>query len=596
MRPDGDDTAGGRRSVAQADQFGTTLRSQDPRQIGPYQVLRRLGSGGMGTVYLAHRVGSARRVALKVINPDLVQDEPKFRERFAREIAAVLRVEGPCTARVLDSDPAAAVPWMATEFIPGDTLAVRVRDRGPLPIAEVVQLAAGLAEALAAIHRVGLIHRDLKPSNVILAVDGPRVIDFGIAREVDATHLTQRGEPLGTVSYMSPEQAAAEEVTAATDVFSLGGMIHHAATGEPPFGPGHPAVVMHRIMTAAPDLSRIRHPELRQLVADCLRKDPAARPTPDDVLRACLWLAGLPLRGEDEPVRERAPVLEPESVPEPERPAPGRQPIASHPDLAMIPAAEPRLSTPEGPGPVPQGSGRRDRRRSAGGGRRRPLLRVGIVLSVGALAFVVQHDLVAGGDTPREAAPVAGVGTHRGDAVPDAASIPAPGPSAPTPVAAGAVGGTVQALAGAQVAACEKQHHLTQAHQQGRILTTETGRTTSFLTCSWPPPPGADADGFSLIKLSDVQGPGADEASGTTRADRISGPCRAVVLSYEYGSQGGGEHVPPFRVTPGTVTDLATPGRKWAGDPANLSFYPLRDEVVVLHNDKNLLTDARCAP
>ena len=164
------------------------------------------------------------------------------------------------------------------------------------------------------------------------------------------------------------------------------------------------------------------------------------------------------------------------------------------------------------------------------------------------------------------------------------------------PVAVGAVGGSVQTLAGAQVAACEKQHHLTQAHQQGTIRTSETGRTTSFLACSWPPPPGADADGFSLIKVADVQGPGADEASGTTRADRISGPCRAVVLSYEYGSQGGGEHVPPFRVTPGTVTDLATPGRKWAGDPANLSFYPLRDEVVVLHNDKNLLADTRCAP
>ena len=556
--------------MAQADQFGTALRSQDPRQIGPYQVLRRLGSGGMGTVYLAHRVGSARRVALKVINPDLVQDEPRFRERFAREVAAVLRVEGSCTARVLDSDPAAAVPWMATEFIPGDTLAVRVRDRGPLPVAEVVQLTAGLAEALAAIHRVGLIHRDLKPSNVILAVDGPRVIDFGIAREAEATHLTQRGEPLGTVSYMSPEQAAAQEVTAATDVFSLGGMIYYAATGEAPFGPGHPALVMHRIMTAAPDLSRIRHPELRQLVADCLVKDPQARPTPDDVLRACIWLADLHERGE----------LRPE--PEPERPAPGRQPIASDHDLAMIPAAEPRLGLPEGPGPVPQRSGRRDRRRLPDGPGRRPLLRVGIAataLAVGALAFVVQHDLVAGGDTPREAAPVAGVGTHRGD-----------------PVAAGAVGGTVQALAGAQVAACEKQHHLTQAHQRGTIRTTRTGRTTSFLTCSWPPPPGADADGFSLIKLSDIQGPGADEASGTTHADRISGPCRAVVLSYEYGSQGGGEHVPPFRVTPGTLTDLATPGRKWAGDPASLSFYPLRDEVVVLHNDKNLLTDARCAP
>jgi len=570
--------------VAQADQFGTTLRSQDPRQIGPYQVLRRLGSGGMGTVYLAHRIGSARRVAVKVINPDLVQDEPKFRERFAREVAAVLRVEGSCTARVLDSDPAAAVPWMATEFIPGDTLAVRVRDRGPLPIAEVVQLTAGLAEALAAIHRVGLIHRDLKPSNVILAVDGPRVIDFGIAREAEATHLTQRGEPLGTVSYMSPEQAAAEEVTAATDLFSLGGMIHHAATGEPPFGPGHPALVMHRIMTAAPDLSRIRHPELRQLVADCLLKDPAARPTPDDVLRACIWLADLPERGEREP------------EPDAERPASGWQPIASHHDLAMIPAGEPRIGSAEGPAPVVQGSGRRDARRPPGGRRRRPLLRVGIaatVLAVGALAFVVQHDLMAGADASREAAPVAAGGTHRGNAGPDAVSTPAPGPSAHA--TDGAAGGTVQTLAGAQVAACEKQHHLTQAHQQGAIRTTGAGRTTSFLTCSWPPPPGADADGFSLIKLSDVQGPGADEASGTTRADRINGPCRAVVLSYEYGSQGGGEHVAPFTVTSGTVTDLETPGRKWAGDLADLPFYPPRDEVVVLHNDKNELTDARCA-
>jgi len=209
----------------------------------------------MGTVYLAHREGSARRVALKVIHPGLADGDPLFRARFAREIAAARRVEGSCTARVIDGDPDAPVPWMATEFVPGDTLTARVERDGPLPVAEVIQLASGLAEALATIHRAGLIHRDLKPSNVILAADGPRVIDFGIAREVDATHLTQLGDQVGTVSYMSPEQAAGDPLTPATDVFSLGGVIHYAVTGDAPFGQGHPAVILHRIADLEPDLS-----------------------------------------------------------------------------------------------------------------------------------------------------------------------------------------------------------------------------------------------------------------------------------------------------------------------------------------------------
>ncbi|HEY6797731.1 MAG TPA: serine/threonine-protein kinase, partial [Kineosporiaceae bacterium] len=221
------------------------LTERDPVRMGRYVLQGRLGSGGMGTVFLG-RSPSGRAVAVKTIHPHLARD-PQFRARFAREVAAAVRVNGFYTAQVVDADADAPVPWMATRFIDGPSLTQRVATDGPLPPPEVFRLAAGIAEALVCIHAEGLVHRDLKPSNVVLAAEGPQVIDFGIARVVepgalttDDGTLTGTGGVVGTFEYMSPEQAAGEPVTTATDVFSLGGLLHFAATGRPAFGSGHP--------------------------------------------------------------------------------------------------------------------------------------------------------------------------------------------------------------------------------------------------------------------------------------------------------------------------------------------------------------------
>ena len=576
--------------MAEVDELGTRLAEQDPRQVGPYLLLRRLGSGGMGTVYLAQREGSARRVALKVINPGLVDDDPLFRVRFAREIAAARRVEGSCTARVIDGDPDAPVPWMATEFVPGDTLTARVERDGPLPVAEVIQLAAGLAEALITIHRAGLIHRDLKPSNVILAADGPRVIDFGIAREVDATHLTQLGDQVGTVAYMSPEQAAGDPLTPATDVFSLGGVIHYAGTGDPPFGQGHPAVIMHRIADLEPDLSRIARPDLRRLIAECLAKAPAARPTAEQALGACIALASY--HGADVPPRpdhatQPGPQASTSGLPATADPATGG-PATGRPGtgLPVLPHPYPPPYPPLGPPPPGPTIG------APTGPRRRRgvsvLLAALSVLLVGlVVTLFVQHR--AGTATP--VGPT-GTGTPAATATPSGTSTPAS--VTPASVTPASVTDT-KAVAAAQVAACEQQHGLTQARRAGPTQASDTGMTVPFRACEWPPPPGADPDGFSVITLSDVPGPGTYEATGTTRADRISGPCEELLLSYDYGHQGYSQHQPAFRAAPGTVTDLELRGKQWTGDRATLSFYPARDEVVVLHNSHFVLADARCA-
>ena len=591
--------------MVEVDQLGTRLAEHDPRQVGPYLLLRRLGSGGMGTVYLAHREGSARRVALKVIHPGLAAGDPLFRARFAREIAAAQRVEGSCTARVIDGDPDAPVPWMATEFVPGDTLAARVERDGPLPVAEVIQLAAGLAEALATVHRAGLIHRDLKPSNVILAADGPRVIDFGIAREVDATHLTQLGDQVGTVSYMSPEQAAGDPLTPATDVFSLGGVIHYAVTGDAPFGQGHPAVILHRIADLEPDLSRIARPDLRRLIAQCLAKTPAARPTAEQALGACTGLASYP--GADlppQPDHSTPPAPQASASPHPATAAPATgDPETGLPETGLPGTEQPGTGLPVLPhpypplGPPPPGpavgapNGPHRRRRVT------VLLAALSVLLVGlVVTLLVQHRAVTA--TPVATAPPTGTGTPAATGTPSSATItPAPITQAPitqAPVAPASVTDT-KAVSAAQVAACEQQHGLTQARRAGPTRTSDTGMTVPFRACEWPPPPGADPDGFSLTTLSDVPGPGTYEATGTTRADRISTPCEELLLSYDYGHQGYSQHQPAFRAAPGTVTDLELRGKQWTGDRATLSFYPARDEVVVLHNSHYVLADARCA-
>ncbi|MFC6882419.1 MULTISPECIES: serine/threonine-protein kinase [Actinomadura] len=251
-----------------------------PQMIGPYRVVARLGSGGMGEVFLASSP-SRRLVAVKVIRPELLGD-PQWRARFRREVTSAQSVSGFYTAPVVDADPDAEQPWLATQYIRGVSLAAVVREKGPLPEQAACKLGAGLAEALIAIHRAGIVHRDLKPSNVLLASDGPRVIDFGIARPLDALPLS-RSEILGTPAYMSPEQALGEAVTPQSDAFSLGATLVCAATGAAPFGIDHK--VRGRIVYGEPDLSRLPDP-LRGLVTRCLLKEPEERPSPEQVLTA----------------------------------------------------------------------------------------------------------------------------------------------------------------------------------------------------------------------------------------------------------------------------------------------------------------------
>ncbi|WP_083462217.1 protein kinase domain-containing protein [Kitasatospora griseola] len=266
------------------------LDGMDPRQVGPYTLVGRLGAGGMGAVYLGRSAGG-RAVAVKVVRPELAEDTG-FRQRFRQEVAAARRVSGAFTAPVVDADPEAALPWMATAFVPGLSLRQAVERYGPLPVATVRTLAAGLAEALAEVHRAGLIHRDLKPGNVLLALDGPHVIDFGISRAADAEGLTTTGAVIGSAPYMSPEQALGERLTPVGDVFSLGSTVAYAALGRNLFGEGAGAAVLFRIVNTDPDLGELPA-DLRTLVAACLAKNPAHRPTPRQLV-AHVALAGHP--------------------------------------------------------------------------------------------------------------------------------------------------------------------------------------------------------------------------------------------------------------------------------------------------------------
>ncbi|WP_306329402.1 serine/threonine-protein kinase, partial [Streptomyces venezuelae] len=238
----------------------------------------------MGRVYLSHTPGG-RPVAVKVVRPELT-DSPAFRHRFRREITAAQRVRGAYTAEVIDADADGTPPWLATLYVPGPSLAEAVARRGPLPVPAVLWLMAGVAEALQAIHGAGIVHRDLKPSNVLLASDGPRVIDFGISLASDTTSRTATGTTLGTPSYMAPEQASAGELTPATDVFALGQTAAFAALGQPLYGDGPSVTVLYRIVHEDPDLSRLPA-QLRPVIARCLAADPAERATPAEVVEWC---------------------------------------------------------------------------------------------------------------------------------------------------------------------------------------------------------------------------------------------------------------------------------------------------------------------
>ncbi|WP_424567793.1 protein kinase domain-containing protein [Streptomyces sp. CH-036] len=260
------------------------LEAGEPHTIGAYRLLGRLGAGGMGRVYLGRSAGG-RTVAVKVVHPHFALDE-QFRARFRREVESARRIGAQWTAPVLDADPDAPVPWVATGYVAGPPLSQAITEHGPLPEHAVRTLGAGLAEALAVVHGQGIVHRDVKPSNVLLALDGPRLIDFGIARALGAAvSLTSSGVSVGSPGYMAPEQIRGRDVSGAADVFSLGAVLAYAATGAAPFPGDSSAVLLYKVVHEEPELGDLEG-ELREVVAGCLAKDPADRPAPADLARA----------------------------------------------------------------------------------------------------------------------------------------------------------------------------------------------------------------------------------------------------------------------------------------------------------------------
>ncbi|WP_404961237.1 serine/threonine-protein kinase [Streptomyces sp. 147326] len=257
------------------------LQPDDPGEVGSYRLYARLGAGGMGRVYVSYTPGG-RPVALKTIRPEFAQD-PEFRRRFAHEVANARRIHGLYTAQVIDSGAGAEVPWLATAYVPGPSLQQVVRDHGALPVRTVLLLMGGIAEALQAIHGVGVVHRDLKPANVLVSADGPRVIDFGIARAADAIALTGTGFRIGSPAFMAPEQALGRPATPATDVFALGALAAYAISGALPFGEGPETTVLYRVVNEQPNLDRVPG-DLHGLLLRCLAKQPEDRPTPTEII------------------------------------------------------------------------------------------------------------------------------------------------------------------------------------------------------------------------------------------------------------------------------------------------------------------------
>jgi serine/threonine protein kinase len=373
------------------------LRADDPQRIGSYTLLARLGSGGMGQVYFGRSLGG-RDVAVKVIHADLARDQ-SFRLRFAREVETARRVGGAFTAPVIDADPDAPVPWLVTTFVNGPSLADAVGRHGPLPLSSVLVLAAGLAEGLSAVHRVGVIHRDLKPANVLLAQDGPRLIDFGISQAADYTPLTSTGMAVGTPGFMAPEQILGDPVGPACDIFTMGAVVAFAATGEQPFGTGPAGLRNQRALFLAPRLDNVPG-ALRPLVERCMVREPADRPSakqfladlvaahPEAADQAC-WLpegirAEVGRKIQVPPRARETPTPHGEAAtvywkPPPEREEPAPAPGA---DRTRADASSPSAASPEALAGKPPRTPRTSR-------RRRIWLPVGVAAVVAALGTII---------------------------------------------------------------------------------------------------------------------------------------------------------------------------------------------------------------
>ncbi len=322
----------------------TSLEPDDPRVLGEFRLTGRLGEGGQGIVYLGLSP-DGDQVAVKVIKGGL---DPAVRSRLARELDAMRSVATFCTARVLTASIDGREPYVVSEFIDGPSLQHRVATSGPLRGGELERLAVGTATALAAVHSAGIIHRDLKPANVLLGPDGPRVVDFGIARQGESDTMT--AGPVGTPAYLAPEQIAGQPASPASDVFAWGATIVYAATGRPAFGADSVAAVMHRIMTVTPDVSGVPEP-LRATVERCLSKDPADRPTSRDLLLGLVGSTPDPLRAGAVAARED--LSAGLNVAGPTPPGAG---TGSH-VAGPIPSGAERGAGPYTTGPIPPGAG-----------------------------------------------------------------------------------------------------------------------------------------------------------------------------------------------------------------------------------------------
>ncbi len=416
------------------------LQPGDPQLIGPYRLRGRLGAGGMGRVYLGLSPGG-RAVAVKVIRADLAQDA-EFRARFRREVGVARRVSGLFTAPVIDADVESPVPWLATAYVRGPSLADAVSEHGPLPAASVLVLARGLAEGLSAIHAAGVVHRDLKPANVLLAEDGPRLIDFGISRAVEASALTHTGLVVGSPGFMSPEQAEGREVGPSSDVFSLGAVLAFAATGQGPFGSGSTPALVYRVVYCVPQLDLVPA-EVRPLIDRCLAKDPARRPTADDLLSGAAQPAAgwLP-----EPVTRALAAAPPTTTASAPLGAPAPMPpVQGSPSIPGSPPVPGSLPT-AGPGSPPTARPGRPPRRGRRLGRWRPLtatLVLSGLLGAGATAAVT----MTAGSAPAHAAQSAPRTTPAQTLAPAStpASATASAPDASSPPAAAAPPATAPA-------------------------------------------------------------------------------------------------------------------------------------------------------
>nr|WSX50060.1 serine/threonine protein kinase [Streptomyces sp. NBC_00974] len=337
--------------------FFQPLKAEDPAVVGGYRLAAVLGAGGMGKVYLSYTPGG-RPIAIKVIRAEFGED-PEFRRRFQQEVRAAQRVQGLYTAPVIDSDTEGSQPWLATAYVPGPSLAHAVSLHGGLPPRSVLLLIVGVAEALHVIHGAGIVHRDLKPANVLLASDGPRVIDFGIARAADSTALTNTGVSIGTPAFMAPEQASAGTVTPATDIFALGQIAAFAAIGASVYGDGPSHAVLYRIVHEDPDLSGLPE-ELRPVVTRCLSRAPADRPTLAEIIELCNEASDAPLRqGEDWlPRAVTGSITERLQLPAPAPTPPPQPPTAAPPAPSTPPTPtelSPQPSAPHTP-PAPAAS------------------------------------------------------------------------------------------------------------------------------------------------------------------------------------------------------------------------------------------------